>query len=674
MASIAGAQTSYPMISYTTPVAVQRGQSAQVLVEGKMDFFGTYQAMFEGTGVSAEILAPDPKAMKAVVTQVKLNVTTAPDAALGVREFRLISSLGVSSIGQIVVVDDPVVQETKANETLPLAEPIQLSCVVTGRLEKVEDVDFFKFQAEAGQIVTFELWCARLQDKIHDLQKHAKPMLTLHDGDGRELAANDCFYFSDPMLSYTIAKSGAYYIQIRESTYDSDARWVYALLATNKPYISHIYPLAGRPGQMLEVEPIGSARARKERVQLQVPAASGIQQVQLEIDGVRTNPATFIVSTLPQTLEQEPNDEPAQATRIAAPAGINGRIGKQRDLDHFVFAAKKGQPLVFELKARRFGTLLNSTVHGVLDIMDAKGNILASNDTTHGSSEATVAFTAKIDGDHILRVRDLNSKGSDTAVYFVEATIAAPDFTVRCDPDKAMIGPGSSTAWFVHVTRLNGFAGPVQVDVQGLPPGVTASPLTIPAEMTQGAIVLTAASDARLAAANVHVIGKATIKNLDGKDETIVRPVTPNQEIYSPGGGRAIFDVNMHTVAVTEPSDILKVDVSATQIVLKPGQEFKIDVTIQRREDYDKTVSLDIPLRHLGSMFGDPLPPGVSIVAGKSKTLLGKGNQGSFVIKAAANAKPMENVPSCVQAHVSINFVVKVSYSSPPIWVSIAKE
>src|SRR5436309_3146413 len=84
------------------------------------------------------------------------------------------------------------------------------------------------------------LFGARLQDKIHDLQKHAKPMLTLFDADGRELAANDTFFFADPLLSYTIPKAGTYYVQVRESTYDGDARWVYALAATNRPYVSHI--------------------------------------------------------------------------------------------------------------------------------------------------------------------------------------------------------------------------------------------------------------------------------------------------------------------------------------------------------------------------------------------------------------------------------------------------
>jgi hypothetical protein len=154
---------------------------------------------------------------------------------------------------------------------------------------------------------------------------------------------------------------------------------------------------------------------------------------------------------------------------------------------------------------------------------------------------------------------------------------------------------------------------------------------------------------------------------------TLERLVTPNQEIYLPGGGRGRFDVNLHTVAVTDPSDILKVEVTPQKVTLKPGEEVKIAVTIQRRPDYDKTVSLDVVLQHLGQVHGNPLPPGVTVDAGKSKTLLGTGNQGHIVLKAAANAQPIENVPISVLAHVSVNFVVKVSYSSPAILLSVQK-
>src|SRR5207253_5806470 len=124
---------------------------------------------------------PAPKVKGAQVPQVrnvKLKLNVASDAALGVRDFRLVSTLGVSSIGQLVIVDDPVVQESGDNNTIEKANPITVPSVVCGRIESLEDVDYFKFHAEAGQTFTFELLCARIQDKIHDLQKHADPLLT----------------------------------------------------------------------------------------------------------------------------------------------------------------------------------------------------------------------------------------------------------------------------------------------------------------------------------------------------------------------------------------------------------------------------------------------------------------------------------------------------------------
>src|SRR5262249_4628090 len=222
-----------------------------------------------------------------------------------------------------------------------------------------------------------------------------------------------------------------------------------------------------------------------------------------------------------------------KANRVTVPCGINGRIGGKGDLDHFVFPAKRGQAIRFEVKARRFGTLLQSSLDSVLDVMTPKGAVLASNDDLVGK-DAGLVFTPSADGDYILRIRDLNSKGGDTAVYFIEADWARPDFTLRCDPDKAMIGPGSSTAWYVHVVRSNGFGGPVKVAVEGLPPGVTVNPLTISPTMTQGLLVVTAAANAQRDAVNVRIVGTGTVKAQGGKEETLTRVCQPNQEIYFP--------------------------------------------------------------------------------------------------------------------------------------------
>jgi hypothetical protein len=99
----------------------------------------------------------------------------------------------------------------------------------------------------------------------------------------------------------------------------------------------------------------------------------------------------------------------------------------------------------------------------------------------------------------------------------------------------------------------------------------------------------------------------------------------------------------------------------------------KIDVEVVRRPDYDKGVTLDVILRHLGSIYGNPLPPGVTLVEGKSKTLLGTGSTGHIVLKAAADAAECTDVPICVQGYVAINFVVKIGYASEVLWVSVKK-
>src|SRR5205807_4555387 len=118
-------------------------------------------------------------------------------------------------------------------------------------------------------------------------------------------------------------------------------------------------------------------------------------------------------------------------------------------------------------------------------------------------------------------------------VYFLEIDFARPDFVVKCDPSKAMIGPGSRTAWYVQVIRSNGVAGPVKVEVQGLPAGVTVNALTIPANMTQGCLVGAAAADAKVEAAAVKVIGSADAADETGKPVSLTRTAIAMEEIYS---------------------------------------------------------------------------------------------------------------------------------------------
>ncbi len=655
------AQTSFPMITHTVPTSAQRGATAEVSIEGLMNFAGAYKVLFREPGLAAEVIpAKDPKA---TTRSVKLKLTVAPDARVGVHDFRLATSLGVSSLGQILITPDPVIVEQPGKNTPKAPQSISLPCVVCGRIEIAENVDAYKFAAKAGQRITIESFAARIQDKIHDLQKHIDPLVAILDANGRELAADDDGHFADPAFAFTVPADGEYTVLVRDSKYDGDPRWTYALAITDRPAAAHAFPLALNPGAKAKLEPVGGAKAIAPLWDATAPTVLGLHQVSLRHGPHETNPVPVVVTDLALATETEPNENPKEANRLSIPGGINARIGAPRDRDHFAFAAKKGVPISFEIFARRFGTPLRSRLDAMLDILAPDGRVLASNDDATGK-DAALTFAAPADGDYVLRVRDLNNKGGDAFPYFLAASVAKPDFSLKLDPAKAMIGPGSRTAWYVTVARANGFTAPVKVEVRNLPKGVTVNALTIPATMTQGCLVLSAAPDAKLDASVVEVVGTA---------EGLTRTAIPDEEIYLPGGGRGRFPATMPAVAVTDASDVLEVKVKANKITLKPGEEAKIEVEVKRRADYDKPLTLDVILRHLGQKFADSLPPGVTMVDAKSKTLLGAGSVGHIVLKAAPDAAEIADVPVAVQAFVPVNFVVKIGYASEPILVSVRK-
>ena len=56
-----------------------------------------------------------------------------------------------------------------------------------------------------------------------------------------------------------------------------------------------------------------------------------------------------------------------------------------------------------------------------------------------------------------------------------------------------------------------------------------------------------------------------------------------------------------------------------------------------------------------------------------SKTLLAGGaTEGQIVLKAAPDAAPVERQQACVMANVSINFVMKTTYASRPVTITVA--
>src|SRR5207249_718797 len=135
--------------------------------------------------------------------KIRVSFTVDAHALPGAREVRVVTPRGLSSIGELLLVRDPVVSETAAdNNTLATAQAVTLPAVICGAIEKGEDIDFFKFHVDAGKAYSFHVQSSRLENKIHDLQDHADPMITLRGPGGEPLAANDNYFFADPLIHY----------------------------------------------------------------------------------------------------------------------------------------------------------------------------------------------------------------------------------------------------------------------------------------------------------------------------------------------------------------------------------------------------------------------------------------------------------------------------------------
>jgi hypothetical protein len=90
------------------------------------------------------------------------------------------------------------------------------------------------------------------------------------------------------------------------------------------------------------------------------------------------------------------------------------------------------------------------------------------------------------------------------------------------------------------------------------------------------------------------VFGAARVPGPDGKPQPLTVTARPLQEFYNPGGGRNHFPVQMHTVSVGDPLDLLLVKISPAALTLKPGESKKIEVEVQRQSDCQANLTLDV--------------------------------------------------------------------------------
>ncbi len=690
------AQTDYPTLLGAHPTGVQRGQTTDILVyTWRSNLVGAYTLLFDGDAKDFQttILSDGKQG------PLSVRLTVAANARTGIRHFRVATPQGVSSVASLVVGDESGVLEIEPHDTPEKAQAVTLPVTLYGRLHRPEKIDWYRFRVEAGDEVSFAVLAARLQYPVY-YSYFVDPMLILTDDKGQELASNDDYFAADPFLRYRFARAGEYRIAIRDNRFRGEMPFPYQLTISRQPFLTSVFPIGVERGQEVQLRPIqaGDPPRALPNVTMRVPAdwSPGSHELGLKIDGQLSNPVPFLVSDLPTSQKRGRNDTLQKAEPLSVNSGVNGWINAPGDVDWFQFEARKGQMYAFEVFARRYRSDLDS----ILSVHDASGKELAVNDDmvldrhdymSLTTKDSRLVWTAPEDKTYYLRLTDVQGDGGLSFVYFLTCREAQPDFVLWCLPDdKANLGPGCSTTWHLHLERLHGLTGPVRIDVQGLPEGVIASQLVF-TENTgdktyrdhlnnlhreqEGCLVLTAAPDARVGAANVRVTGTATVKDADGRERTIVGECRPLQGRHYQGPCR----VKLHTVAVTNLSTLV-VTPSTTEARLTPGGSMRIDFELKRGADLpaDLKFVFGPEFSKLGignNMVGaDPFPPGITVDLDKSKLRLASTEtKGWVVLKAASTAEPIAEVPFSVMANAGTDGRRLVLYSTPAIYLTVSR-
>jgi len=686
---------SYPMLMSLKPTAAVVGATTEHELSARYNLAGASVVVISGEGVSAEVVPleaekpEDREKNDVAASKTRLRITCAADAVPGIRDFRVITPHGASTVGQLVVVREGVIAEQPDNDTAEKAQAVTLPATLCGALEKGEDVDVWRIRVETAGPWVFHLVSQRLQNRLHDMQSRVDPLLTLRSLSGQTIASSDNALAGDPLLAVETLAAGEYLLEVRDVRYQGNADWTYAIEASARPFVTAIHPLAVAPGATVAARlfTAGPPLAGSVPIALPADAPAGVRRVAPLVDGRPLGGVAILVTTDPITLEPplpltvtraadgSGADLPGTPVAIVAPAVVCGDIDAPGQADRFALAAKAGEAFTFEVFARRLGSNLDAKVR----ILKADGGLLAeADDATYQRVLSADPFlerwTAPADGTYLVEIRDLHGRGGAGFPYALRAVPASPGFVLELDTDKTLLAPGLAAPIYLRAQRRGGFTGDIDLAIEGMPAGVTAVPGRILATGSDGCIWLQAAADAPAGWGNVTITGSATVTAADGSATTIRGRADPLQEIYMPGGGRGHYPVDLHTVSVARPMDVRGITVSSTEVVLKPGESQRLDISVERAPDYKGNITLDMMLQHLETPYGNPLPKGVKVDVARSKTLLTAGESvGHITLTAAADAPPVERQLVPVTVHATINFVMKHTFASAPVHVSVTQ-
>lgn len=498
LASAQGVGLPAPRLLTTTPMGGKAGTEVEVAVTGEhLEDAG--ELIFSDARITAK------RKLDASGKPVadRYAVTIAPDCPVGLYEARLMTRLGASSSRAFTVGTLTEVTQTKPNRTLATALELPLNCVCNGAVTE-RAVDYYSFAAKKGQRLIVDCATRGIDSKLN-------ATVIVADAAGRDLLVER----RGGVLDFAVPKDGTYIVKVHELTFKGGPAFFYRLGLWELP--------AGAPI---------------------------VRQPSTQAVNAFSWPPRGLPEKAPQA-EVEPNNDGARAQRITLPCDIAGRFYPAADVDVFEFEAKKGEEWWIEVASERLGlptdpaVLVQKVTKGakgapdvltdVLELSDVPSPVkVSSNGYAYdgppynaGTSDVLGKLVVKDDGLYRLQLSDLfgGTRSDPNHVYRLVIRKAAPDFALVAwalhmelrNGDRAALSKplalrgGATVALEVVAFRRDGFDGDIELAMEGLPKGVRAQGLKIPAGQSRGMVLITADADAPRGYTNATFVGRSAI-------------------------------------------------------------------------------------------------------------------------------------------------------------------
>ena len=547
----ASAQLPQPKLFTVFPPGAKSGSTVDVAVTGaELD---EIQLRFNHPGITS----------KALAAANSFSITVAAEVPPGAYEARVLGRFGLSNPRTFIVGTLAEVMEKSGNNSPETAQEVALENTVNGRTAS-QAADFYKFTVKKGQRILAD--CA-----TRELDSRAADAMLLLSPDGRELERAR----SGGLIDHTAAADGTLVLKVYDFVYRGGDQYYYRLTLTTGPQIDFAFPSAVEPGKKSKVTLFGrnlpggspstvsvnGKQLEQLTVEVTAPAESvarqrltttltlggetaGLDGFEYRVKGANgtlSNPVLLTFADAPVVTEVEPNNSPDKAQKISLPACVAGQFATPNDRDWFAFDAKKGDAFWIEVTSHRLGlptapqvVIQKATKNDKGEETFADVQELAESATNLGGPEFNTAhrdpvgrFEAKEDASYRVCIRDLFGRtvASPRHVYMLTLRKESPDFRIVAVPDSAPtkkaptdVVTSASSLWRgealpikLLVFRRDGFKEDINVDVTGLPAGIAAAPIRIPASSNTISLFLAAKDDAPASLGEIKITGTAKV-------------------------------------------------------------------------------------------------------------------------------------------------------------------